>query len=141
MYAIIRAGGKQAKVREGDVLDVDRIKNSEGEVTFRPVLVVEEDGTVVSGRSALEKAKVVATILGENRGEKIEVFKYKNKSGYRRSAGHRQTYSRIQITKIEALGRTTKGATKKKAPRSKSEVPAVDEAPTETAAVGVAEED
>jgi len=104
MYAIIRAGGKQAKVREGDVLDVERIKTGGDEVTYRPLLVVGDDGTVISDPATLEKAKVVASILGENRGEKIEVFKYKPKTGYRRNAGHRQTYSRIQVTKIEAPG-------------------------------------
>ncbi len=104
MYAIIRAGGKQAKVREGDVIDVERIKNADGEITLRPLLVVGDDGTVISDRVALDKAKVTATILGENRGEKVEVFKYKAKTGYRRRSGHRQTYSRIQVTKIEAPG-------------------------------------
>lgn len=115
MYAIIRAGGKQAKVREGDVIDVERIKIEGDEITFTPLLVVGDDGAVLSGRGALEEATVTATILGENRGEKIEVFKYKNKSGYRRSAGHRQTYSRIQVTKITAAGTKKKAAAEKPA--------------------------
>jgi large subunit ribosomal protein L21 len=108
MYAIIRAGGKQSKVSEGDVLDVERLKET-GEVTFTPLLIVKDDGTVISDAKKLEKAKVTAEVLGEHRGTKVDVFKYKNKSGYRRSSGHRQTYTTIRIKKI------TVGAAKKKA--------------------------
>ena len=110
MYAIIRAGGKQAKVREGDVIDVERIKTSDEEVSFVPLLLVAEDGTVVSDRESLEKAKVNAKILGESQGDKIDIFKYKNKTGYRRRQGHRQKYTRIEVTKIVG----PKAATKKK---------------------------
>ena len=99
MYAIIRAGGKQSKVSEGDVLDVERLKET-GEVTFTPLLVVKDDGTVISDASKLQKAKVTVEIMGEHRGDKVEVFKYKNKSGYRRRAGHRQTYTTIKVKKI-----------------------------------------
>jgi len=100
MYAIIRAGGKQAKVREGDVIDVERIKSADDEVTFTPLLVVADDGSVVSDAKSLEKATVTAKILGESQGEKIDIFKYKNKTGYRRRQGHRQKYTRIEVTKI-----------------------------------------
>jgi large subunit ribosomal protein L21 len=100
MYAIIRAGGKQAKVREGDVIDVERIKSAGDEVTFTPLLVVADDGSVVSDAKSLEKAKVTAKIIGESQGEKIDIFKYKNKTGYRRRQGHRQKYTRIEVTKI-----------------------------------------
>ncbi len=89
MYAIIRAGGKQAKVQEGDILDIERVKGTE-ELTFTPLLVVKDDGTVISDRGKLEKAKVVASVIGEHRGDKIDVLKYKAKTGYRRSQGHRQ---------------------------------------------------
>jgi len=113
MYAIIRAGGKQAKVQEGDVIDVERIKGSD-EITFTPLLLVKDDGSVVSDRTALEKVTVTAEVLGENRGPKVDVFKYKAKTGYRRSQGHRQTYSRLHITKIAGPG-TGKRRTIKKA--------------------------
>lgn len=110
MYAIIRAGGKQSKVSEGDVLDVERLKET-GDVTFTPLLVVKDDGTVISDAKKLEKAKVTAEVVGEHRGDKIEVFKFKNKTGYRRHTGHRQTYTTIKVKKITVSG----GSKKKKA--------------------------
>ncbi|GBE25976.1 50S ribosomal protein L21 [bacterium BMS3Bbin02] len=108
MYAIIAAGGKQQKVSEGDVVDVERIK-AQGDVTYTPLLLVKDDGTVISDKKALAKAKVTAEILGERRGEKIDIFTYKNKTGNRRRMGHRQTYTTIKVTKISA------GAAKKAA--------------------------
>lgn len=99
MYAIIRAGGKQAKVSEGDVIDVERIKD-DGDVTFVPLLIVEKNGTVISDRKELAKAKVTAEVIGESSGPKIDIFKYKAKTGYRRRAGHRQRYSQLKIKKI-----------------------------------------
>ena len=111
MYAIIRAGGKQSKVSEGDVIDVERLKAT-GEVTFTPLLIVKDDGTVISDAKKLEKAKVTVEIMGEHRGDKVEVFKYKNKTGYRRRQGHRQTYTTIKVTSIEGPGAKPK---KKKA--------------------------
>ena len=121
MYAIIRAGGKQAKVKSGDVLDIERIKTDDEVLTFEPLLVVDDDGNTLSDRSALAKAKVKAKVLGETAGDKIDIFKYKNKSGYRRRQGHRQKYTRIEITGIEVPG----GSKKKAA--AKSEKPAASE--------------
>ena len=129
MYAIIRAGGKQSKVSEGDVLDIERLKES-GEATFTPLLIVKDDGTVISDAKKLEKAKVTVEIMGEHRGDKIEVFKYKNKTGYRRRQGHRQTYTTIQVTKIEGPGTKPKkkaaAKTTKKAVDEKADSKAAD---------------
>jgi large subunit ribosomal protein L21 len=101
MYAIIRAGGKQAKVKTGDVIEIERVKSPSDSLTFTPLLVVGEDGTAVSDRSVLSEAKVVAEVLGETPGEKIDIFKYKNKTGYRRHMGHRQKYTQIRVTSID----------------------------------------
>jgi len=100
MYAIIRTGGKQAKVHEGDVIDVERL-HADGEVTFTPLLVVDDKGKVISGREQLKTAKVTAKVVGETAGDKVDMFKYKAKTGYRRRGGHRQKYTTIEVTKIE----------------------------------------
>jgi large subunit ribosomal protein L21 len=120
MYAIIRAGGKQAKVQSGDVIDIERIKTDDEKLTFQPLLVVDDDGNAVSDRSALAKASVTAKVLGESAGEKLDIFKYKNKTGYRRHQGHRQKYTRIEITGIKLPAASKKkAATKKKDSTSK----------------------
>ena len=121
MYAIIRAGGKQSKVSEGDVIDVERIKK-DGPVSFTPLLIVEKNGTVISDRKELAKAKVTAEVLGESSGPKVDIFKYKAKTGYRRRAGHRQTYTQLKIKKIEKPGAkkaADKATTAKKKPATK----------------------
>jgi len=118
MYAIIRAGGKQQKVRQGDVLDIERLKET-GEVTFTPLLIVKDDGTTISDAKKLEKAKVTVEVMGEHRGDKVDVFKYKNKTGYRRRSGHRQTYTTVQVKKITLSGggkKTAKKAATKESP-------------------------
>ena len=114
MYAIIRAGGKQAKVQEGDVLDVERVK-SDGEVTFTPLLIVQDDGTVISDRDALDKLTVTTEVVGDSTGPKIDIFKYKSKTGYRRRAGHRQKYTQLLVKKIELPGAKKKAAKKESA--------------------------
>lgn len=114
MYAIIRTGGKQAKVRPGDVIEVERLKNAAEELSFTPLLVVDDDGNAVSDRARLEGATVTAKVLGETRGPKIDIFKYKAKTGYRRRMGHRQTYTSIEVTGI-TLPESTKKSAKKPA--------------------------
>lgn len=114
MYAIIRAGGKQAKVKSGDVLEIERVKGDSDKLEFAPLLVVDDDGNAVSDRAVLAKAKVTAKVLGEVAGDKVEIFKYKSKTGYRRHQGHRQKFTRIEITKIELPG-AAKGKAKAKA--------------------------
>jgi large subunit ribosomal protein L21 len=101
MYAIIRTGGKQAKVQPGDVLDVELHKGQDEEVDFTPLLVVDDKGKAVTGREDLAAVKVRAKVLGEVSGDKVDIFKYRSKSGYRRRGGHRQRYTRIEITGIE----------------------------------------
>jgi large subunit ribosomal protein L21 len=111
MYAIIRTGGKQAKVHSGDVLEIERVKTDSEQLVFTPLLVVDDKGNSVSDRATLDKAKVTAKVLGESAGPKLDMFKYKNKTGYRRRQGHRQKYTRIEITAIDL----PKGKTAKKA--------------------------
>ncbi len=97
MYAVIQTGGKQYRVAEGDRLDVELLDGED--VTLRPVLLVDGD-TVLSTPSALSGASVTARVVGQAKGPKIRGFTYKNKSNQRRSWGHRQHYSTIEITGI-----------------------------------------
>ncbi len=129
MYAIIRTGGKQAKVRSGDVLEVERLKLDTESVSFTPLLVVDDDGSTITDRAVLSGATVTAKILGESKGQKIDIFKYKNKSGYSRRMGHRQTYTKIEVTGIELPNKTK--APKKAAPKKAAPKKAAAEAPTE----------
>ena len=122
MYAIIRTGGKQQKVSEGDVIDVELL-HAEGEVEFAPLLVVDSKGKVFSGREKLKTAKVTARVVGTSAGEKIDIFKYKNKTGYRRRAGHRQKYTTIEVTKITPPA-AKKPAAKAAAAAGEGEAPA-----------------
>jgi len=100
MYAVIRTGGKQSRVEQGQRLDVELLGKGEGEeVSFTPVLLVDGD-TVVAIPSDLAGASVTARVVGETKGPKIRGFTYKNKTNSRRRWGHRQRYSTIEITGI-----------------------------------------
>lgn len=102
MYAIIQTGGKQYRVSEGDVLSIEKLTAAEGEeVVFDQVLTVVADGDVKIGKPVLEGAKVTAKVVEHGKGEKILVFKYKAKSNYRKRQGHRQPYTKVEISKIE----------------------------------------
>jgi len=113
MYAIIRAGGKQAKVQSGDVIEIERVKGDAEQLSFAPLLVVDDKGNAVSDRDVLAKASVTAKVLGESQGPKVDIFKYKNKTGYRRRQGHRQKYTQIEITEIKLPGAKAKSAAAK----------------------------
>jgi large subunit ribosomal protein L21 len=112
MYAVIRAGGKQHKVAKGDVIEIERVKDGSDKLEFTPLLVVDDKGKARTGRSELSKARVMATVLGEAQGPKVDVMKYRSKTGYRRHTGHRQRYTTIQISDIKlTAGRTTAAKT------------------------------
>jgi large subunit ribosomal protein L21 len=113
MYAVIKAGGKQHKVKAGDVLEVEYMHGEEdgGTVTFHPVLVVDDDGKTHVGKEA-QQAVVTAKLLGEQKGDKVNVFKYKNKSGYSRRQGHRQLMTLIEISDVK-LGAAKRSTAKK----------------------------
>ncbi len=96
MYAVIKTGGKQYRVSEGQQLDVELLAGED--VSFTPLLVVDGE-TVVAGAD-LSGASVSARVVGETKGPKIRGFRYKNKSNQRKRWGHRQKYSTIEITGI-----------------------------------------
>ena len=100
MYAVIRVGGKQERVHPGDVIEVEFMKIDPGsEVRFDPILVVDDDGKAHAGKS-LSTARVVATLLGDKKGDKVRVFKYRNKTGYRKRQGHRQLLTLLEIQEV-----------------------------------------
>jgi large subunit ribosomal protein L21 len=100
MYAVIKTGGKQERVEQGQHVAVERLGVDEGdEVTFVPVMLVDGD-TVLAGAGKLAGATVSARVVGETKGPKIRGFTYKNKSRGRKSWGHRQKYTTIEITGI-----------------------------------------
>ena len=117
MYAIVKTGGKQYRVEEGQSLVVERLPEDEGAtVTLEPVMYRGDD--VVVDQTGLGKVKVQARILEHLRGEKIRVFKFKPKRGYKRTQGHRQELTRIEVTGISM------GAAAKKAPAAAAKTPA-----------------
>jgi len=108
MYAVIKTGGKQFRVEEGQRLDVERLPAEEAELT--PVLVVDGD-TVLATPDQLASAKVSVRVVGEAKGPKIHGFTYKNKSNQRRRWGHRQRYATIEVTAISTGSKARRSST------------------------------
>jgi len=113
-YAIVETGGKQYKVAPGQKVDVDRMAVAEGEdVELSRVLLIADGEDTIIGSPTIDGAKVTATCLGEHKGDKIIVFKYKPKVRYRRKTGHRQLYARLEIKEIIKPGGEAATAPKK----------------------------
>ncbi len=113
-YAIVRVGGKQYRVEEGDSIVVDRMRADEGaKVDLEPLMYADGDKSVLDP-SDLGKVKVRATVTGHERGPKIHGLKFKPKKGYKRRYGHRQNLTRLEIAGIKVAA-TKRPATKKKA--------------------------
>jgi large subunit ribosomal protein L21 len=121
MYAVIKTGGKQHKVQPGDVIEVELMHGIGESVTFHPLLVVDDDGTTHYGKDAA-KAVVTAKPVGEQKGDKVKIFKYKNKTGYARKAGHRQLLTLLEISTV-SLGGAAKAAPKKAAKTEEADAP------------------
>lgn len=101
VYAIVKAGGRQERVSEGDIVVVDRLKAAEGDKVELPAVLLVDGDKVTSEAKALEKVKVTAEVVRDERGPKIDILKYKNKTGYRRRIGHRQELTRLKVTGIK----------------------------------------
>ena len=101
MYAVIRTGGKQYKVKVGDLIDVEKLGDDGASLELEPLLVVDDDGNVTSAADDLAKAKVTASVVDQRRGRKIRVFTYKNKTRQRRTLGHRQSLTRLKVETID----------------------------------------
>ena len=102
MYAIVKTGGKQYKVAEGDVIEVEKLDAEPGaEVALAAVLLVDGDQVTHDGDS-LAKAKITAEVVAQTKGPKIRIHKFKNKTGYHKRQGHRQKLTQLKVTAISA---------------------------------------
>lgn len=102
MYAIVRSGGRQHKVAVGDVIEIDRTDAEAGaSVALQPLLLVDGE-TITSDKAKLDAASVTAEVVGDTKGPKIKIIKFKNKTGYRKRQGHRQKYTQVKVTGIES---------------------------------------
>lgn len=111
MYAIVKVGGRQYRVEEGDSLLVDRMREDEGaKVELRPIMFRDDDAVLDAGE--LAKVKVEAVVTGHERGPKIHVLKFKPKHGYKKRMGHRSDLTRLEVKEIKMLSRkrTAQGA-------------------------------
>ena len=121
MYAVIEACGKQYKVTKGDVVFFEKLEAEEGKkVTFDKVVLLSDEGKVEVGAPYVKGIKVEGKVVAHGKGKKIVVFKYKAKKNYRRKQGHRQPYTKVEITSIklptakkEVAETTAKTTTKK----------------------------
>jgi large subunit ribosomal protein L21 len=103
MYAIIKTGGKQYRVEEGETVDVEKLDVKPGdEIEFDEVKAASTEDGLKVGQPTLEDVKVTGEVVKQDKGEKIIVFKYKPKNNYRKKQGHRQPYTRVKIKNIEA---------------------------------------
>ncbi len=122
MYAIVKTGGKQYRVERGQTLLVERLAAEQGaSVALEPILYRSEDA--VFDAASLKKVKVTAKVVAHERGEKLRVFKFKPKRGYKRRTGHRQELTRIEVTDIR-IGTHPPAAAKQAAPKSAAKPPA-----------------
>ena len=113
MYAIIESCGKQYKVAEGDVVFFEKLDAEEGKkVTFDKVVLVSEEGKVQVGDPYVKGIKVEGKVVSHGKGKKIIVFKMKPKKNYRRKQGHRQPYTKVEITSIKTSAKKTETTAK-----------------------------
>lgn len=99
MFAVIKTGGKQYKVAKGDVLEVEKLKHEDNKVIFEDVLLVV-NGEIKLGKPKVVGAKVEAKVIEDGKGKKKIVFRYKSKTRHRTKKGHRQPFTKVEITKI-----------------------------------------
>ena len=102
MYAIVRSGGRQEKVAVGDVIETDRVAGEPGDRVQLPAVLLVDGESVTSDATDLAGVTVSAEVLAHTRGPKIDILKYKNKTGYRKRQGHRQALTQLRVTGIES---------------------------------------
>lgn len=122
MYAIIESCGKQYKVAEGDVVFFEKLDAEEGKkVTFDKVVLVSEEGKIQIGNPYVKGIKVEGKVVSHGKAKKIIVFKMKAKKNYRRKQGHRQPYTKVEITSIKAAAKKAETTAKKETVKEAAE--------------------
>ena len=101
MYAIVKTGGKQYKVAVGDVVEVEKVTGGPGDTVALPALLVVDGANVTSDAAALANVSVSGEVVAHTKGPKINIMRYKNKTGYKRRLGHRQKHTQVRVTAIE----------------------------------------
>lgn len=120
MYAVIKTGGKQYKVTQGDTIRVEKLPAAEGDtIAFDKVLMIADGDKVQLGSPLIEGTTVSASVVKHGRGKKIEIIKFRRRKHYRKQAGHRQDYTEVEITTIAGQA----GAPKKAAPKKAEDKP------------------
>lgn len=102
MYAIVKTGGKQYKVAEGDVIEVEKLDAAPGAEIALPAILLVDGTAVTHDAAALSGATITAQVLAQTKGPKIHIHKYKNKTGYHKRQGHRQRLTQLKVTTISA---------------------------------------
>ena len=101
MYAIVKTGGKQYKVAVGDVVEVEKVTGEPGDAVVLPALLVVDGADVTSAADALAGVTVSGEVVAHTKGPKINIMRYKNKTGYKRRLGHRQKHTQVRVTAID----------------------------------------
>ena len=128
MYAVFRTGGKQYRASKGDTLKVEKLDAAEGDnVEFGDVLLVGEGEKVKVGTPLVSGSKVKAKVLAQGKGKKIDVIKFKRRQNYRRTYGHRQQYTLVEVTGITGAPRKSTKASPKAATKAKADTAASEE--------------
>jgi large subunit ribosomal protein L21 len=102
MYAIVKTGGKQYKVAEGDVIEVEKLEGEPGTTVTLPAVLLVDGADVTTDADALAAASVTGEVVSQGKGEKIVIHKFKNKTGYHKRQGHRQPLTKVKVTGISA---------------------------------------
>ncbi len=102
MYAIVKTGGKQYRVAEGDVIEIEKLDAAPGAEVALPAILLVDGAAVTTDAAKLAKVAVTAEVLAQTKGPKIRIHKYKNKTGYHKRMGHRQKLTQVKVTGISA---------------------------------------
>jgi large subunit ribosomal protein L21 len=102
MYAIVKTGGKQYRVAEGDVIEIEKLDAAPGSEVALPAILLVDGAAVTTDAAKLAKVSVTAEVLAQTKGPKIRIHKYKNKTGYHKRMGHRQKLTQVKVTAIAA---------------------------------------